>query len=153
YIDAFPAYFLVDSLYQRLIEQRLKVIFARTRQGTVGGHGYGGVALGLGNQGLLAEAVARAQFRELDAFLVQRRLARHDAFAGDDHVEEVALGALFDDDIAGAVVDALHAHEDGLDVRRRDAVKRLGLQQRRHPIARDIHAVAAQLRPFVLTGL
>ncbi len=53
----------------------------------------------------------------------------------------------------GAVIDALHAHEDGLDIRRRDAVKRLGLQQRGHPIAGHIEAVAAQFRHLVLPGL
>jgi len=40
-----------------------------------------------------------------------------------------------------AIVDALHAHEDGLDIRRRDAVKCLGLQQRGHPVAGHIEAV------------
>jgi len=52
-----------------------------------GGHGDGGVALRLGNQGFLAEAVPRPQLGELDAFLVERRLAGHDAFTRDHDVE------------------------------------------------------------------
>ena len=102
---------------------------------------------------LLAETVAGSELGELDAFLVERRLAGHDAFAGDHDVEVIALGALLDHDVALAVVDALHAHENRLDVGGRDAMEGLGLQQRRHPIAGDAEAVAVQLGDLVLAGL
>ena len=66
-------------------------------------HRDGRVALGLGDQRFFAERVAHAELGELDAFLVERRLARDDALAVHDGVEVVAFVALLDDDFAGAV--------------------------------------------------
>ncbi len=98
--DDFPRLVVIHPLQQGLVQQCLKIIFAESHQRAFGGHGHGGIALRLRDQGLLAEAVARPQFGELDAFLVQRRLARHDAFAGHHDVEVIAFGALLDDDVA-----------------------------------------------------
>ena len=60
-----------------------------------------------------------------------------------DDVEVIALVALLDDHLAGAAGRALQALEDRLDVRRRDAMEGVGLQQRRHPV---VGAGALQLR-------
>ena len=79
-----------------------------------------------------------SQFGQADAFLVERRLAGDDATAAGDDVEKVAVVALFDDDVAGFVVHLLHAHEDGLDIGRRNLVERLGLQQGRHPVVATV---------------
>ena len=136
--DDLLALLVVDPLQHRLVEQRVEVVLAEAHQHAVGQHRDGGVALGAGDQRFLAEGLAHAEFGEPDAFAVQRRLAADRAAALDDDVEVVAFVALADHDVAGGVVDALHAHEHGLQVGRRDAVEGPALQQHRHPVVRPI---------------
>ena len=131
----------------------MEIGFAEPHQSPVGCHCDRGVAFCLGDQGFFTEAITGPEFRQLDSLFVQRRFAGHHAFAGDHHVEKISLGALLDDDIFCPIVDALHAHEYGLDIRGRNAMKCLGLQQRGHPIAGHVQSVAAQFSHFVLAGL
>ena len=77
-----------------------------------------------------------------------------DALAADDGVEIVAFGALADDHVAGAVRHALHAQEDGLDVRGRNPLHGPALQQRGHPvIALGALELGLQVGHFVGAGL
>ena len=95
---------LVDPAQQRLVHEVAEVLLVEPHQHAVGEHGHRGIALGLGDQRLLAEGVTDAELGELDAFLVERRLARHQAAALHDGVEVVAFVTLLDDDFAGAVL-------------------------------------------------
>ena len=59
------------------------------------------------------------QFAEPDAFLVERSFAGHDTSTASDDVE-IAFISLLDDDVAGLIVHLLQAHENSLNVRRRN---------------------------------
>ena len=75
----------------------------QAHQHAVGQHRDRGVALGLGDQRFLAEGVAHAELGQLDAFRFSGVSRVTDARAVDDGVEVVALVALADDDVAGAM--------------------------------------------------
>ena len=63
-------------MQQRLVHELAEILLVEPHQHAVGEHGDGGVALGFGDQRFFAERVAHAELGELDAFLVERRLAR-----------------------------------------------------------------------------
>ena len=72
---------VAHPLQQRLVHELAEILLVEAHEHAVGQHGDGGVALGFGDQRFFAEGVADAELGELDAFAVERRLARHDALA------------------------------------------------------------------------
>src|ERR1700685_4846763 len=121
-LDYLPRLRVGNPSDQWLIHQLAKILLVETHQNAVGNHRERRVALRVRDQRLLAEGVADAELGQLEAAAIERGLARNQAFAADDRVEVVALGALLNDGLPGAAVHALHAHEDRLDVGRWDAV-------------------------------
>ena len=116
-------------------------------------HRYRCVALSVGNQCFFAERVTDLQFGQLDAFLAKRGFARYQRRAANQHVKIIAFGSLLEDDVTRTVIDLLHAHEDRLNIGRRNLVKCLGLQQHRHPVFTGLVGLALQIGYFVGTGL
>ena len=92
---------VVNRIQTRLFNELDEIILGQTHQLTVGDHGHGGIALGVGDQGLFTEAVAAAQLRELDGRTAARRLARDLAAPGLNDVVVVPRPTLLHDDSTG----------------------------------------------------
>ena len=144
---------VVQPAQHRLVEQRDEIGLGQAHQRTRAEHGHGGVAPVVRNQRLFAEAVARAQFGQLDTLAAALGDPGHQGPALLDRVEIVADIALRNHDLAGAYRHRLHAHEHHLDVGRRNPVEGLGLQNAGHPVGVAARGVLVEFLHLVSAGL
>jgi hypothetical protein len=140
---------------RRLPDQLVEIFFRQAHELAVGQHGDRGVARGIRDECLFAEAVALAELGELGYRAIVRGLARHETTPGLNDVVVVAGGPLLDDDLAGLGVECLHVREDALDIGGGQPAEQIGAEHARHPIAAAflLQIVHLHLTRFVVEAI
>ena len=133
--------FISQRLQGRLFDQFHEIILGQPHHHAIALHGDRGVALRIGDQRLLAEAVADPEFGNLDIIAPGGGFSGHGAATLGDNIVIIAGIALPDDDRAGLIFNRLQPGKQLLNIGHRHPREKPGLQHMRHPVRVIAHRV------------